>query len=338
MKVIINDFQSLQDVKLNIKGFTLLIGESSQGKSATFRAIMAAVSNRFHSGHVRHGVSQARIRMQVDNSVLDVVKPADGSVVMCLDGVRFGKLGRTVPSQVSGLLNMDSIGEGCNLNFHPQFEKPFLLEFSQKKVMELLSSSSALDDLNLCKGALGDRRVELKGAFKSVDAILSSLLVEQDRLVVQCGVREGLVGDISSCAVVCKDLDASLGILSALSGAIVELETIRVKVGILAEFIRIYGDFKLYADALSCLSNLECEVCGRVDLAPLCSRIELLRGIVDIECGIGEVSGILPVLDSLCVGLEGCVGLRSRIAELNRFVIDGICPICGNKIGSDHGC
>lgn len=334
MQAIIKDFQSIEEVKLNIKGFTLLIGESNQGKSATLRALRAAITNRFRSGQVRNGEQQAEVGIKFSDGepILRVVKPEGGSATMKLGSSVFSKLGRTVPKEVADVCNMECIGDdGYNLNFHEQFESPMLLEFSQAKVMELLSDSEGLRDLNICKGGLLDKRSENKGAFVSLDAILSRLKNDQDRLDSVL-VRYGGVYD-ELCAVeleyggICSELECIQGLsecikedvgyvdrIAALRAIIEHLEDIPEDGGMYATLIGLRGEFKVLDRKVLKMSNLV----KRLD-----TGIEYLVGVKD------EVSCI----DSLVDLRSRVVEYDNRVSELDGFVNGGICPICGNKVG-----
>ena len=87
------------------------------------------------------------------------------------------KLNRAVPLEVETFNNFGQLKvgqENFSLNFYPQFQKPLLLEFSQKRVMELLSASKALDDMNTVHFALSKLREQNRGAFRTIDNILTS--------------------------------------------------------------------------------------------------------------------------------------------------------------------
>lgn len=200
IKIIVKDFQSLKEVKLAVDGFTLLVGQTGEGKSASFRALRAAVENKFSKGQVRYGERAATVAMQVDGHTVIATKPENGSPSMTLDGQVFSKLNRTVPEPIANALNMAPLSAdgSYSLNMYPQFEPPLLVGFSQKKVLELLSASEALDDLNTVKGELSVKRSETNGAFKSIDSILSSLKVQSSSLSEQVSLMKPIIEDINA--------------------------------------------------------------------------------------------------------------------------------------------
>lgn len=340
MQVKVSNFQSIEDVRLNVSGFTLLVGESSQGKSATFRALQAAVSNRFRAGQVRNGTESAEIGIKFSDEepVLKVVKPKDGSASMKLGDVVYSKLARTVPSEVSDLCNMESLTsdrDAYSLNFHPQFEEPMLLAFSQQKVMELLSASEALDDLNLCKGALSDRRSENKGAFASLDAILGRLKEQYSGLSERIKGVEGIVDRIRTLKAASEGVSEELNRIDD----VLELER-ALSLDRERRSCCVAICDKLREDVSSELDRVVSLIDGAVELDKMRVRhskgsvyVGALRGIVEKRDELDSVRGMLGRFDSLQLLLDSLDGMRKRRLECDKVVNGGICPICGNNIG-----
>lgn len=175
---IIRNFQSISEAKLRVEGLTLLVGESSSGKTACFRAIFAAANNRFRNGQVKNGQDSAVVKIQMPDSpdCFTAIRPWSGSIKMALGQEKFDKIGRNLPRQIDEFFQFGTLdvgGEKFSLNFHDQFQKPLLLEFSQQRVMEILSASKGIDDLNFAKDTIQDLRVQNKGAFRAIDAVLT---------------------------------------------------------------------------------------------------------------------------------------------------------------------
>jgi len=179
---IIKDFQCLKKVSLNIEGLTLVRGDSSEGKTACLRAIYASTLNRFRTDQVRYGESHISVkyRWDKDSPVVSVLRKPEGSPLMEFKGVKYDKLGRSVPSPIDDYNNLGILKVGEDifpLNFSLQFQKPLLLEFSQKKVMQLLSSSKGIDDWNKAHSELAICREQNRGAFKTVSSMLESSII-----------------------------------------------------------------------------------------------------------------------------------------------------------------
>lgn len=190
MKVQVKDYQAVKKATINIQGLTILRGASNAGKSSFVRAFLAAANNRFKSGVVRHGEDFAEIKIQTepDQPILIVRRKATGaSPIMKLGDRVFNKLNRELPIEVTNYLNFGSINvsnsEKYNLNFFTQFQPPLLFGFSQKKVMDVLSASKAVDQLNALRKELDISRTELRGKISATDANLSK--IKEDLSVVR---------------------------------------------------------------------------------------------------------------------------------------------------------
>lgn len=174
----IENFQSIQEAKIIVDGFTILVGESSQGKSACLRAINAACNNKFKQGFLRYGAETINIDISYDDNpnMLVVRKTKKESPSYELGDLVFQKLNRTLPQEIEDFNNygsIDSYEQKYPLNFFSQFSKPLLLEFSQKRILEILSSSKAFDDMNEANSKLGKKKEQNNGAFKQVSSMIS---------------------------------------------------------------------------------------------------------------------------------------------------------------------
>lgn len=185
VSVIIKDFQSVEDARFTIDGLTILRGGSNQGKSACLRAIYAATHNRFKANQVRWGTEEAVVKFKLsgDKRVLIVRRRDSGSPRISLGDPkdpenvkRWHKLNRDLPLEVQEWLNLGYINvsnsEKYDLNFFMQFQPPLLADFSQKKIMDVLSASSAVNDLNLVRKELEIRRVKNQGALENVSVLV----------------------------------------------------------------------------------------------------------------------------------------------------------------------
>ncbi len=172
----IKNFQSIQSADIAVDGFTILVGESSQGKSACLRAVNAACNNKFRQNYLRYGAEEMSVTIGYNNEGdFQATKVGSNSPTYRYNEQRYEKLNRTVPEEIQTFNNfgvIDYYEQKYPLNFFSQFSKPLLLEFSQKRILEILSSSKAYDDMNKASSNLNKHKEQNSGAFKQVSAML----------------------------------------------------------------------------------------------------------------------------------------------------------------------
>lgn len=192
----VHNFQSITDADITVDGFTILVGESSQGKSACMRAVNAACNNRFKQGFLKYGTDEMRIDVKYsdDDRTLTVTKTKKDSPTYKLGDTVYQKLNRTVPPEIddfNGFGVIDNYEQKYQLNFFTQFSKPLLLEFSQKRILEILSSSKAFDDMNDAVSKLNKKREQNNGAFKQ----LSQMIADNKTQLSSLSERESEIRD-----------------------------------------------------------------------------------------------------------------------------------------------
>lgn len=143
----VHHFQSLHDVSLELKPFTVIVGASSSGKSALVRAIKTLVSNRRGTEWITHGQRIASITATTDQGTVTLTRSRstasnDNAYTLTPandpEGLRtYTKLGGEVPEDVSRFLGIDPKSPTI---FAGQFDKPYLLDDSTSEVARVLGS------------------------------------------------------------------------------------------------------------------------------------------------------------------------------------------------------
>ena len=302
---IIRNFQSIEEAKIRVEGLTLIIGQSSQGKSSCLKAIYAATHNRFRNGQVRYGEDNATVKVRFPESedTLTVVRPWSGSIKMALGKDVFNKIGRTLPNQIDQFLNFGSLdvgGEKYSLHFHDQFQKPLLLEFSQKKVMEILSASQGVDDLMVTHYKLAEVKAENKGAFKAVDSILSNANAELSEVKRLIDKFESKVLELENSLRTLDSIDAKYSVIKSLE----ELQ-----------------------DKLATLVKKESKLLYKLDtlqrVIPIERKLNALSGVLNEINQIRSYSVKEPILERKVSTLESLVPVSSKLSTL-KFIEDGL--------------
>lgn len=139
----IRNFQSLQNIELDLAPFTVIVGRSSSGKSAFVRALSTLFSNRRGTDFISHGTTTSVVTATVPQGLVSLsrsltaaknmytIAPAGG------EPQPFTKLGGDVPPEVSEFIR---VVPKDNVVLAQQFDKPFLLAESPQQAAQILGS------------------------------------------------------------------------------------------------------------------------------------------------------------------------------------------------------
>ena len=138
------NFQSLQDVEIELGKFTVIVGASSSGKSALIRAIEAIASNSLNSDNIMQGTKHASVAVTTDTATITIERSVGGSSVYKITEIgskesSFTKLNRQVPSQVTEVLGIPpSTKEVKSISFASQHDAPYLLTETSSNAARIL--------------------------------------------------------------------------------------------------------------------------------------------------------------------------------------------------------
>jgi exonuclease SbcC len=144
IKVEIENFQSHKNTVLEfVPGTNVVIGESDAGKSAIFRAINWAITNR-PLGDTFRSDWGGDTRVAIYTSEGDVIERIKSSTknLYIVNGKPLTAFGSEVPEQVSEILRMDEA------NIQSQMDVPFLLAVSPGEAARLLNKAASIDDID----------------------------------------------------------------------------------------------------------------------------------------------------------------------------------------------
>lgn len=143
-RLIIKNFQSLKDVDIELGKFSVIVGESSHGKSAILRAINAIASNELDADNITQGQKYATITAKTENGTVTIERKQGGSSAYQVAQIgsqesSFTKLNRQVPSEVTQILGiLPNTKEVTSINFAGQHDSPYLLKDSASNVARVL--------------------------------------------------------------------------------------------------------------------------------------------------------------------------------------------------------
>lgn len=171
-RISIKDFQSLHDVDLSLGRFTVVIGDTSAGKSAFIRTLHALAFNIRGNSHVTHGKKVSVIRAELKDWVVELQAGANTYTVKHkLGHVKFdpfAKLNGSVPPKVQEILKLNQT------NFSDQFDTPFLLKDSGAQVARVLGELTNVNTIFEAVQSGNKKRLALSGELKTRQADLDT--------------------------------------------------------------------------------------------------------------------------------------------------------------------
>ena len=149
ISVNISNFQSIENVDIEIYGFTCITGKSNIGKSAVIRSISSALKNSSVVGMVRKDEKFCSVSINTNGLDLKWEKGEKYSGRYELNGKKYEKIGQ---SQLKELVDLGygsiKIGSKDVFPWHAsQFDPIFLLNDSGPAVTEFISEISRLNIL-----------------------------------------------------------------------------------------------------------------------------------------------------------------------------------------------
>lgn len=180
VEVEIKDFQSIEHVKFQIDGFTVLVGRSNLGKSSVVRAVQCALTAATGTDFVRHGLHCDRrnkglkkckcfASVRIKTAAIDLTwEKGDGvnRYMVLKDGEKettvYDKVGQGTPDFLQPAFRPVKVGDSQELiQVSEQFSPIFLLDQSGVSVADVLSDVAQLDDINTAMNLVSkDRKAE----------------------------------------------------------------------------------------------------------------------------------------------------------------------------------
>jgi DNA repair ATPase RecN len=303
------NFQSLKDLNLDLGKFTVIVGESSSGKSAFIRALKAVASNQLHSDYITRGTKHSYVAAKTESATVTIQRDQGGSSAYKVAKVgsqesSYTKLNRQVPAEVTEILGItpSTIDEG-SINFAGQFDPPYLLKDSGNTIAKTLGE---LTNVSTIFAAVKEANRRTKNA----STLLNVRKKDLDNVLKQIKQYSGITGKAKT-----------LAEAEEVYQEVVELEAQRAT---LAQLVRHAQDA---SDALQQVKNI-----GEVpDVAPaVLAQVKLneyksvLRTALTAQKTIQASQASILSYDSAILLAE---------EELHQHLIDvGECPLCRQEI------
>lgn len=161
----IRNFQSLKKINLKLGKLTVIVGPSSSGKTAVFRALKVILNNSRTSSFITDGEKQATLMVSSPDGALAYARGSAGAAyTVALPGAEpahYTKLGGGVPAAVSALL-----GVSTELSLAGQFDKPYLLDSSGAEIAKILGELTNVSVIFEAAKESNKRRLQVNATLK----------------------------------------------------------------------------------------------------------------------------------------------------------------------------
>ncbi len=208
VRIRIKNYQSIEDVELEVSGFTVVTGRTNVGKSALVRAVSSAILNRPVVGAVRRGSKYASVQM--DSSAYSFLWEKGERDVnrYTIGGTTYDAIGRGQFAQVRGY-GFESVKVGDD-EIYPwladQFFPLFLLDRSGTQVTDFISEVSRLDVLQdaVSLSSKGKKRSSSEASSKDDE---SADLRKKEQTLVACDPLADVVAELEQQRTSIEDYD-----------------------------------------------------------------------------------------------------------------------------------
>jgi len=149
-EVEITNFQSIKHMAFKFEGFTTIIGRNFIGKSATLRAINAALTNQQGTDFIRWGEKFCEVRLKTKGIDILWHKELNNNFYKINDEDPYDKMGNQPPPKPiidAGFGIVEVNREKINLFYAQQFFPLFLIDRMDTKSADLIISIYGLDKL-----------------------------------------------------------------------------------------------------------------------------------------------------------------------------------------------
>lgn len=211
VEIEVRNFQSIEHVKFQIDGFTVLVGRSNLGKSSIIRAIQCALTGASGTDFVRHGLKcERRVRgnkkckcfaqVIIQTDALKITWEKGDAVnryIILKAGEKettvYDKVGQGTPEFLQPEFSPVRIGSDQNLiQVSEQFAPIFLLDQNGNVVADVLSDVARLDEINVAMGFVSKDRKAAMATRKVREKDILTLTSELEKYE---GL-DGTLGDV----------------------------------------------------------------------------------------------------------------------------------------------
>jgi DNA repair ATPase RecN len=231
-RVVIQNFQSLKKVDIELGKFTVIVGASSSGKSAFMRAMRALASGIRGNSFITVGAKSASVSAHTENNIVTLEKSKTKARYLVTDKITsteevFTKLATSVPEDVSKALKLQPIvKDQASINFAGQHDMPYLLTDSAAQVAKVLGDLTNVSTIFEAVRQANKKKGTTATLLRTRQADLDALL-DQARSFSGVGARRKTVEGVEKALETLESFERKRARLELLTASMENSEAVR---------------------------------------------------------------------------------------------------------------
>ena len=192
-RIVIQNFQSLKKVDIELGKFTVVTGASSSGKSALMRALRGLASNVKGTSAITIGEKSMAITAYTDSKIVTLQKTGATGKYLVVDRAtgeeeKYTKLAQKVPEDVTSALRIQPVSKDqASINFAGQHDLPYLLGETAGQVARVLGDLTNVSTIFEAVREANKKKISASSLLKTRQADLDKIREQAQEFV---GLRQ----------------------------------------------------------------------------------------------------------------------------------------------------
>lgn len=344
MQLSIRNFQSIASADLTFDGFSVIVGKSDMGKSATRRAIASVLFNNWDKSYRRLNSKSTEVALEYNNTRVSYQKDTTTNS-FTINGNTLPKMGKDKP-------DLPSFRE--DLNITTQLESLYMVSYKDAENTKILNNLFGIDIIeqaqSLCASDMRKQKIEcnllteqheeakaklrplqeheakLSALVTQLSALADSITATETYLATQNALqaKNTALSDLQLSLRHLTEKEAYFESLTALQAYLNQLHTLtqlKAKLSALptaninTEPLRRYHTLKSYLNTLDTLTRLQSNPILNIDFTKV--------------AGIGA---LLKYFTLLHTPLPDPAPLDRELESINTELASLVCPTCGQSL------
>lgn len=350
----IQNFQRVSSAELELKGLSIIRGDSNLGKSSVKRAFESVVFGTFKlgsetdkgisTGYIKKGEKESKITLTIDNDVVTLNRSASKNQYT-VNGIELPKGGRGVPEEVR-LLGFDKLGKSSdtNLNVASQHSPLFIIGENESSITKNINSVFKVKIYEVATTKI-QKRVK--------DQLVKNNILQTQMVDLQEELNQ--LKELQEILVQLSDYEESVDLIKRYLSASRDINSESNDIEGLKNILELINKYSLLSEYLSALESNGKDNEDILQLNSLITNLELydtleeylylknnLQSLTTYKNLVGDLTDRLTEMESLytCLGLNKEVStiesdvnrLSSELSDVQKILIKYTCKTCGQII------